>query len=214
VKDTRTPERFTAVGQYASGLDLDSKPVKDFIALLLQHHTTVDVTLVAFEGMFTARPAHVSPDFAPVLDRLPAQVQRSAFTGGLAVTAANDQTYLDAYAAMLKMTGRLYDAGVPILVGTDSTAGIMLHRELELEVKAGIPALKALQNATFVAATVLKQQDQLGSIETGKLADLVLVEGDPGTNISDIRRCRTVFKNGAVFDSAKLYAAAGILPAK
>jgi imidazolonepropionase-like amidohydrolase len=74
--------------------------------------------------------------------------------------------------------------------------------------------LKALQIATLEAATVLKQQDQLGSIEPGKLADLVLVEGDPGTNISDIRRCRMVFKNGAVFNSAKLYGAAGILPAK
>jgi imidazolonepropionase-like amidohydrolase len=214
VKDTRTPERFTSVGQYAAGLDLDSKPVKDFIDLLLQHHTTVDVTLATFEGMFTGRPGKVSPDYAPVLDRLPAQIQRGAFTGGLAVTSANDQTYIDSYAAMLKMTSRMYDAGIPILAGTDATAGIMLHRELELEVKAGIPPLKALQNATYVAATVLKQQDKLGSIEPGKFADLVLVEGDPGTNISDIRRCRTVFKNGAVFDSAKLYGAAGILPAK
>jgi hypothetical protein len=211
VRDTRTPERFTYVGQYAAGLDLQSKPVNDFIALLLQHHTTVDVTLGAFEGMFLGRPKQVSPDYAKILDRLPAQIQRGAFTGGLAVTSANDQTYRDSYAAMLKMTKRLYDAGVPILAGT---AGIMLHRELELEVQAGIPRLKALQIATLAAATVLKQQDQLGSIEAGKLADLVLVEGDPGTNISDIRRCRMVFKNGAVFDSARLYGAAGILPAK
>jgi imidazolonepropionase-like amidohydrolase len=164
--------------------------------------------------MFTGRPRQASSDYAPILDRLPAQVQRSAFTGGLPVTPVNDQTYRDSYAAMLKMTMRLYDAGVPILAGTDATAGIMLHRELELEVKAGIPPLKSLQIATFVAATVLKQQDQLGSIEPGKLADLVLVEGNPGTNISDIRRCRIVIKDGAIFDSAKLYAAAGILPAK
>jgi imidazolonepropionase-like amidohydrolase len=214
VKDTRTPERFTSVGQYARDLDLNSKPVNDFIALLLQHHTTVDVTLATFEGMFIGRPKKVSPDFAPVLDRLPAQVQRGAFTGGLTVTAENDQVYQDSWAAMLKMTKRMYDAGIPILAGTDATAGIMLHRELELEVQAGIPALKALQNATFVAATVLKKQDQLGSIEAGKLADLVLVEGDPGSDIGNIRRCRIVIKNGDVFDSARLYASAGILPAK
>jgi imidazolonepropionase-like amidohydrolase len=214
VKDTRTPERFTAVGQYAAGLDLNSQPVNDFITLLLQHHTTVDVTLATFEGMFTGRPKQVSPDMAPVLPRLPAQVQRGAYTGGLPVTAANDQTYRDSYEAMLKMTKRMYDAGVPILAGTDATAGIMLHRELELEVRAGIPPLKALQNATMVAATVLKQQDKLGSVEAGKLADLVLVEGDPGADISNIRRCRMVFKDGAIFDSAKLYAAVGIQPAK
>jgi imidazolonepropionase-like amidohydrolase len=214
VKDTRTPERFTAVGEYAAGIDLQSKPVNDFIALLLEHHTTVDVTLATFEGMFTGRPKQVSPDYAPVLDRLPAQIQRAAFTGGLAVTPDTDQTYRDSYAAMLKMTKRMYDAGVPILAGTDSTPGLMLHRELELEVQAGIPALKALQNATFVAATVLKQQNQLGSIEPGKLADLVLIEGDPGADIRNIRRCRVIIKNGAIFDSARLYAAAGILPAK
>src|SRR5262249_22753693 len=76
VKDTRTPERFTAVGANAAKLDFDSKEVRDFIQLLLVHHTTVDVTLATFEGMFTGRPGKVSPDFASVLDRLPAQVQR------------------------------------------------------------------------------------------------------------------------------------------
>ena len=213
VKDTRTPERFTAVGEYAAGLDLQSKPVKDFVELLQQHHTTVDVTLVAFEGMFTGRPKQVSPNLAPILNRLPAQIQRGAYIGGLPVTAANDQTYKDSYSAMLRMTKRLFDAGVPVLVGTDATAGLMLHRELELEVKAGIPPGKALQNATYLAATVLKQQSELGSIEPGKRADLLLVDGDPATNISDIRRCRMVMKNGMMFESSKLYAAVGILPA-
>ena len=212
VKDTRTPARFTSVGEYAAGLDLQSKPVNDFIALLLAHHTTVDVTLATFEGMFTGRPKQVSPDFAPIIDRLPAQIQRSAYTGGLPVTQANDQTYKDSYSAMLKMTKRLFDAGVPVLAGTDATAGLMLHRELELEVKAGIPPLKALQNATWLAATVLKQQGELGSIEPGKRADLLLVEGNPGAEIRDIRRGRTVIKNGAIFDSAKLYQSVGIAP--
>jgi imidazolonepropionase-like amidohydrolase len=214
VKDTRTPERFTAVGEYAAGLDLNSKPVDDFIALLLAHHTTVDITLATFEGMFIGRPKEVSPDFASIISRLPAQIQRGAYTGGLPVTSANDQRYKDSYTAMLKMSKRLYDAGVPILAGTDATAGLMLHRELELEVKAGIPPAKALQNATFLAASVLKQQSDLGSIETGKRADLLLVEGDPSKNISDIRRCRMTIKNGVVFDSAQLYAAVGILPSE
>ncbi len=144
VKDTRTPERFTAVGANAAKLDLNSKEVSDFIVLLLQHHTTVDVTLATFEGMFTGRPGQVSPDFAPVLNRLPAQVQRGAYNGGLPVTVENDQLYKDSYRAMLQMTKRMYDAGVPILAGTDATAGLMLHRELELEVAAGIPPAKAL----------------------------------------------------------------------
>jgi len=213
VKDTRTPERFTAVGEHAAKLDLESKEVGDFIALLLRHHTTVDVTLATFEGMFEGRPRQVSPALAPVLHRLPAQVQRSAYTGGLPVTPENDQLYRDSYAAMLRMTKRLYDAGVPILAGTDATAGLMLHRELELEVKAGIPAEKALQIATWNAARLLRQDGELGSIAPGKRADFVLVEGNPAARISDIRRCRLVVKDGVLFDSAAVYAAAGIRPA-
>jgi hypothetical protein len=214
VKDTRTPERFTAVGANAAKLDLQSKEVNDFIALLLQHHTTVDVTLATFEGMFTGRPGKVSPDFAPILDRLPAQVQRGAYSGGLPVSAENDQLYKDSYRAMLRMTKRMYDAGIPILAGTDATAGLMLHRELELEVEAGIPPAKALQIATFNAARLLKQDKDLGSIAPGKRADLVLVEGNPADHISDIRRCRMVMKNGVLYKSADVYAAAGIKPAQ
>ena len=213
VKDTRTPERFTVVGANAAKLDLDSKPVKDFIELLQKHHTTVDVTLATFESMFTGRPGVASPDFAPVLSRLPAQVQRGAYSGGLPVTSENDQLYKDSYAAMLRMTKRMYDEGIPILAGTDALAGLMLHRELELEVKAGIPPAKALQIATFNAAGVLKQGKDLGSIGPGKLADLVLVEGNPAEKISAIRRCRLVMKNGVLFKSDAVYAAVGIKPA-
>jgi hypothetical protein len=214
VKDTRTPERFTSVGANAAKLDLDSKPVQDFIKLLQEHHTTVDVTMATFEGMYTGRPGSVSPDFAPVLSRLPAQVQRGAYGGGLPVTAENDQLYKDSYAAMLRMTKKMYDAGIPILAGTDALAGLMLHRELELEVKAGIPAAKSLQIATFNAAKLLKQDGQIGSIAVGKKGDLLLVEGNPAENISDIRRCRMVMKNGALFDSSKIYASVGIKPAE
>jgi len=214
VKETRTPERFTGPGAYAASIDLNSKPVNDFIQLLLDHHTTVDVTLATFEGMFTARPGQVAPDLAPVIDRLPAQLQRSAYHGGLAVTAANDQTYKDSYAAMLRMTKKMYDAGVPILAGTDSTPGIMLHRELEMEVKAGIPANKALQIATLNAARLLKQDGNSGSIAAGKRADLLLVEGNPVENISDIRRCRKVMKDGTLYDSGALYQSLGMGPAK
>jgi hypothetical protein len=212
VKDTRSPERFTVVGANAATLDLDSKEVNEFIGLLQRHHTTVDVTLATFEGMFTGRPGKVSPDYAPVLDRLPAQIQRAAYTGGLAVTEQNDQLYKDSYAAMLRMTKRMYDAGIPILAGTDSTAGFMLHRELELEVKAGIPPAKALQIATFNAARLLKKENDLGSIAAGKLADFVLVEGNPAEHISDIRRCRLVAKNGVLYKSAEVYRAISVKP--
>lgn len=214
VRDTRTPERFTAVAEHAAELDLGSAPVREFIDLLREHHTDVDVTLGAFEGMFTGRPGQPSPDLVPVLERLPAQVQRQAYAGGLPVTGASDARYRDSYAALLRMTKQLYEAGVPVLVGTDGLAGVMLHRELELQVRAGIPPEKALQNATMVAARVLGQTAEFGSIRVGKRADLLLVEGNPLADISDVRRGRLVLKAGVVYDPTALYAAVGMRPAR
>jgi imidazolonepropionase-like amidohydrolase len=123
-----------------------------------------------------------------------------------------DQRYQDSFRQMLKMTKTLYDAGIPIVAGTDSLAGFTLHRELELYAQAGIAAPKVLQLATLGAARVMKRDQELGSIAPGKLADLVLVDGDPAVHISDVRRVHTVVKDGVVYQSADLYPALGILP--
>jgi imidazolonepropionase-like amidohydrolase len=108
------------------------------------------------------------------------------------------------------MTARLYQAGVPLVIGTDGTAGLMLHRELELWVQAGIPPEKVLQIATLRAAKVARVEKDLGSIAAGKLADLVLVDGNPAQSISDIRKTRITIKNGAVFQDGELYQALGM----
>jgi imidazolonepropionase-like amidohydrolase len=212
VKDTRGMSRFTAVGSDAAGLDLSSPRVRAFIQLLKDHKTVSDPTLGAFEDMFTARSGVMSPDMAMVADRLPPQVRRGFFSGGLPVTAATDQRYRDSYAAMIKLVGELYKSGITIVAGTDNFPGFGLHRELELDVAAGIPPAQVLKIATLGAARVMKHDDQRGSIAAGKLADVILVDGDPSINISDIRKVRTVVKNGVVFKSADLYRAMGINP--
>jgi imidazolonepropionase-like amidohydrolase len=105
-----------------------------------------------------------------------------------------------------------HEAGVPVLPGTDLMPGFGLHRELELYVQAGIPAPEVLTLATLGAARVMGMDGELGSIEPGKLADLILVDGDPTTDISDIRRVVTVIKDGRVYDPAAIYRALGIEP--
>jgi len=146
--DTRTPARLTAVAENAAALDLDSDRVAAFIALLKEHKTVVDPTLGVFEGDFTDRPGQVAAGWEPVLTRLPAQVQRAARLGGLPAPGEKDQLYKESFAALLKMTKRLYDSGIPLVAGTDGVEGLMLHRELELWVKAGIPTEKVLQART------------------------------------------------------------------
>ena len=91
-------------------------------------------------------------------------------------------------------------------------AGFDLARELELYVEAGIPAPKVLQIATLGAARVMKHDAQIGSIEPGKLADLVIIDGDPSVNIHDLRNVVTVIKDGNVFDSRDVQRAIGMVP--
>jgi imidazolonepropionase-like amidohydrolase len=95
---------------------------------------------------------------------------------------------------------------------TEGLAGFDLARELELYVEAGIPAPKVLQIATLGAARVMKHDGQMGSIEPGKLADLVIIDGDPTVNIHDLRNVVTVIKDGNVFDSREVQRAIGMVP--
>jgi imidazolonepropionase-like amidohydrolase len=212
VKDTRTPERFTAVAQNAAALDLDSPRVRAFLDLLKERHTVSDPTVTIFETMFTARPGAVSPSYASVADRLPAQVRRGLLTGGLPVPEGKDQLYRDSYRKLLAMIRRLYDSGIPLVAGTDGFSGFTLQRELENYVEAGIPAPNVLQIATLGAARVMKRDGELGSIAAGKKADLVLIDGDPAERISDVRRVVTVVKNGVVYDPEAIQRALGIRP--
>jgi len=210
VDDTRTPARFTAVAENAAALDQSSPQVTAFIGLLKEKKTVIDPTLGVFESMFTDRPGQVSDSWKPILSRLPVQIQRGATQGGLPAPGDKDHLYKSAFTALLRMTKRLYDAGVPLVAGTDGLEGLMLHRELELWVDAGIPAPKVLQMATLGAARVVKVDSELGSIGIGKKADLLLVDGNPAVHISDIRRGRLVIKDGVVFNSAALYRELGI----
>jgi imidazolonepropionase-like amidohydrolase len=123
-----------------------------------------------------------------------------------------DDTYRKSFAKMMDLAGLLYRSGIPIEAGTDSMAGFALHRELELDVQAGIPPSRVLQNATFNAARIMKLDGDLGSISPGKLADLILVNGDPAANISDIRRTTLVMKDGIVYKPDELYSTIGVMP--
>lgn len=212
VKDTRTPARFTAVAEHAAELDLASPKVQAFIKLLKERRTVVDPTANAFEELFVARKGQVSPVFAAVADRMPPQMRRGFLSGGLPVPEGMDARYRASFDQALSMVALLYRSGIPIVVGTDSLAGFSYHRELELYVKAGIPATAVLQMATIGAARVMGREKELGSIEKGKLADLVLVDGDPASNISDVRKTSLVVKDGAMYRPAEIYGAIGVRP--
>jgi len=215
VTETRTPARFTEPGKRAAGIDLNSPQVNQFIALLKEHHTVIDPTIAFWEGTYTDRPGAVRKIDAYMFDRLPLQIQRNSKTAGGALPipdAATDQLYRASYANFVRMVKKLYDNGITIVAGTDKGSGYALHRELEIYNQAGIPAPQVLCMATLTAAQVMKRNNELGSVAPGKLADLILVNGDPTTNISDIRKLDTVIKGGALMYPAEIWLALGVRP--
>jgi imidazolonepropionase-like amidohydrolase len=208
--DTRTLQRFYLIAEHADALDLSSKPVTDLVELMKQHGTVLDTTLTAFEDNFTQRQGELSPSYAAVADHVPVSVARGWHENSMNVTAKNAAKYRASYDKMVEFVGQLYRAGVPLEAGTDAIAGFTLHRELELYGKAGIPPAEALRIATWNGARFTGRLADLGSIEPRKLADLILVDGDPTQNISDIRRVSLVMKEGVVYFPAEVYEALGI----
>jgi imidazolonepropionase-like amidohydrolase len=212
VKETRTPARFLEPAKRAADLDLKSPVVREFIQLLRDRHITLDPTLSIFESMFVDRPGSLAVGFRAVAHRLPVQVQRRLYAASFSVPSEMNERSKASFRKMLELVHELYAAGVPLEAGTDSMAGFALHRELELYVEAGIPAPEVLRLATWGAAQIAGQGHQLGLVRPGKLADLVLVNGDPSVRISDIRKPVLTIKDGVVYRVAELDRELGIEP--
>ena len=212
VKETRNRDRFIKVAEHAREFTPDKPEVREFIAFLKQHHTVLDPTMDAFEGLFCGNPTVVIPGLEEIAPRFPPQVRRQLLSGALEVPKDKEAAYQDAFPAMLRLLKALYDAGITIIPGTDNLAGYMLHHELELYVKAGVPAGEVLRMATLTPALVMGVDKDRGVIAAGKLADMVLIDGDPTQDIRDSNKIKTVIKGGRVYDPAVIEKAFGITP--
>ena len=212
VKETRNMNRFTAVAAHAREFTPDKPQVREFIAYLARHHTVLDPTMNVFEALFCGDPAAITPGLEQIAPRMPAQVRRGMLSGALPVPKGEEAAYREALPAMLRLLKALYDAGVTIIPGTDSLAGYGLHHELELYARAGIPPAEVLRLATLTSAQVIGVNGERGVIAPGKLADLILVDGDPSAQIADIDKLVLVMKGGRIYDPARIEQALGIAP--
>jgi hypothetical protein len=210
--DTRTLERFRLPAEKVADLDFDSKPVQDFIAFLVAHHTDIDPTLATFD-FIRQRDGQVSQAYAAIADHMPIDFQRSLKVGSMNIPDdATAARYEKSYQKMIEFVGRMYKAGIPIVAGTDGLEGFTLQRELELYVQAGMTPAQALQVATLNGARYTRTLDQRGTVTPGKQADLILVDGDPTTNIADIRKVALVITQGKWMAPSEIYGALGIKP--
>jgi imidazolonepropionase-like amidohydrolase len=175
-----------------------------------EHGTVVDPTDAVLELML--RPMNMpietfEPGVNKVAPELRVQINKK---GEDAEQAEGLRMVMD---VLLKITGALQRAGVPIIAGTDvGVPGHTMHRELELYVKAGMTPLEAIQAATITPARVMKLDNEVGTLEVGRRADLIVLDANPLENISNIRRVRLVMTQGRLFDCAKLWEMVGFQP--
>jgi imidazolonepropionase-like amidohydrolase len=210
IDKANTRARVEGPARYFKDVDLDAPLMSGFVADLAKKKTIVDPTIVIFEGMFTQDGGKPQPAYAPYMGIISPVLERSVFTAGgyPLIEGLTRDDYRKSYAKMVDLVGRLHKAGVTIVAGTDGW-GIELIRELEIYKQAGFSAAEAIQSATIIPARVVGADKRTGSIAVGKEADMVLVDGDPSTDIGALRRVVTVVSDGYVMDAGELRKAAG-----
>jgi imidazolonepropionase-like amidohydrolase len=193
-------------GQTRANVDLNNPRAVQLIAAVKEHNVSVDPTLVVFRDMITLgdQPEYIGhPDNAKVPERMKEGWQHLLKERQFTPESLEERR--TEFRKYEELTGVLYRSGVTLLAGTDAPEpfvcpGFSLHQELELLVESGLPPGAALNCATINNARILKQDKNLGSIEPGKLADLVLLRLDPLKDIDNTRSIAKVIRAGRVLD--------------
>ena len=186
----------------------------DAVKLAKDKHIFFISTLAVQEFLFGRRLRDLRFMDAPLIaDTMPPSQRKALLTESQKPIKPEDQQRYDAALAKFQSAEsnvkRLWDAGVLIAAGTDApypgdSQGEGLHRELELLVESGLTPMQAIQAATRNAALVLHAESEWGTLEPGKLANMILVHGHPDQEISQSRRITAVIKEGRVLDRDKL----------
>lgn len=177
-------------------------------AVIASMASTIQVPTLRLNSMGLQSP-FARPDWPAVLEKLPADVaaewgaasERTGQGGG-----GGDTTYAEFSLHLVKL---MHDAGVPVGAGTDTPIGFAapgysLHSELDMLVRAGLTPLEALRAATVRPAEFFGLQGEMGTIEVGRLADLVLLTGNPLEDIGNTRTVEAVVTKGDLLTRAEL----------
>jgi aryl-alcohol dehydrogenase-like predicted oxidoreductase len=210
VDKANTAARLEGPAKYGKDVDLDSPSMKAFYAELSKRGTIVDPTLTVWEPLLTSDGSTVAPEYSPYIDVVPAPVARSLKISGYPLfDGVTREDFRKSFDKMVGIVNRLHSAGVRIVAGTDGY-GLELVRELELYHQAGLSNAEAMQTATIVPARMTGMDKTTGSIEVGKDADMLLVEGDPMQDLHVLHHITTILNDGYRLDAAALREASGI----
>jgi imidazolonepropionase-like amidohydrolase len=196
--------------QLVPTIDLNSREAVRAIDFLKAHGTVIDPT-IALSELFTATTAKPPASFEPgVNDLAPELVEQVADVGP---PTQRSELSEKVFKKELEIVGALHRAGIPIVAGTDQAVpGHSLHRELELYVEAGFTPMEAIQAATVVPARAMGLDQELGTLERGKRADLIVVDGDPLLEIRNTRNVEITISNGRLYPTAELWRSVGFKP--
>jgi len=207
VADKQPDECPRGAAQSYLDLDLGSRAFTDVVDHLIARGVAVTSTLTVVERRAPNRPPPPQGALEAMLPQLREQVEARL---AAADRPGNDAgRLLEKYMAMEKA---FYDAGGFLVVGTDPTGGgdvvpgYANQRALQLLVEMGLTVEQAVEVATRNGALYLDRVAEIGTVEVGKIADLVLLEGDPTVDVEAFRNTRLVFKDGVGYDSDKLFA--------
>ena len=186
--------------------DAGSDSVTRIIAALKAHGTVIDPTASWGELLGHSLTEPVS-GFQPGVSHLPPVLaQRITRMGTAGIDAHTARTRLARTLGILKA---LHDAGVPVVAGTDEgVPGFSVYRELELYVQAGFSPMDAIRAATSVSARAMNLEGDVGTLEVGKRADIVVLGANPLERIANIRSVQMVMTNGTLYRSADVWRAA------
>ena len=203
---TKGLSRETKLDRIAA-VNLASPAMAHELASLVAHHVVVDDTIALEEQIFHTLEENAKLE--PGIATLPRELV--ATLGG--VPPALAERGGAAFAKYLALITELHKRGVVLVPGTDITVpGHSLHRELELYVKAGFTPMEAIEAATRVPARFMHLEKELGTVEPGKRADMVILNGDPLADVSNVRKTALVVARGRAYDSAALWRLAGFKP--
>jgi imidazolonepropionase-like amidohydrolase len=189
-------------------MEIDSPPVQALIKDLVARKVAITSTLPVFESFVMTRPVLSKRQ----MEMMSAESLRSHLNAR-AAASISPQRAIKAEAALKKEMAfelAFVRAGGLLLSGPDPTGnggvlpGFGDQRGVQLLVEAGFTPVEAIRIATANGARYLGRLDRIGTIEPGKMADLVVINGDPGKRIADIEKVEMVFKDGLGYDSAKL----------
>jgi imidazolonepropionase-like amidohydrolase len=177
--------------------DLDEERCRQTIESL---RSTIQVPTLRLNTL-ALHPPFERGDWEEALSEVP-ESAREAWTRLVAESRARAEAPDTTFAEFsLSLVGRMHDGGVPIGAGTDTPIGLSipgysLHTELERLVEAGLTPLEALEAATVRPAEFFSLDDEMGVVEVGGRADLVLLDSDPLEDIANTRTIAAVFARG------------------